>query len=151
MKPSNRKRALANAARLRDKNRCCNCDRDATCTHHVVPLGLGGFDVLSNIVSLCARCHALAHGESPGLHEVAEKRRVESYVFRKTDGRLGGRPKSYDEKTMKQVYALRASGQTFSSIARTLGLARATVHRIYVVYMGIANEGADRLEREVEP
>ncbi|MEY3962814.1 MAG: hypothetical protein RLZZ106_69 [Cyanobacteriota bacterium] len=52
---------------------------------------------------------------------------------------------------MKQVYALRASGQTFSSIARTLGLARATVHRIYVVYMGIANEGADRLEREVEP
>jgi DNA invertase Pin-like site-specific DNA recombinase len=99
--------------------------------------------VLSNIVSLCARCHALAHGESARLHEVAEKKRVESYVSRKTDGRLGGRPRSYDEKTMKEVYALRASGQTFSSIARTLGLARATVHRINAVYMGIANEGSD--------
>lgn len=43
-------------------NECANCGQTATQAHHVVPLVLGGFDKLSNLVALCEECHEKVHG-----------------------------------------------------------------------------------------
>lgn len=61
--------AIRNAARLRDRDLCCNCGRHGDHTHHIVPLGSGGRDVLSNVVTICSDCHGLAHGTNFGDHK----------------------------------------------------------------------------------
>jgi hypothetical protein len=45
----------------RDHQTCLRCDkrgriRDLT-VHHVIPRSEGGLDVLSNLITLCAKCH----------------------------------------------------------------------------------------------
>jgi hypothetical protein len=55
---------LRKAALSRDKNACINCGAVANEVHHIVPVVLGGLDVLSNVVSLCVVCHGKAHGLS---------------------------------------------------------------------------------------
>ena len=64
---------IRNAALLRDRGVCCNCGQPADHTHHVVPLGIGGQDVLSNVVAICQSCHGLVHGFSYGDHRAATK------------------------------------------------------------------------------
>lgn len=42
--------------------KCCNCGTTENIEyHHIVPLSLGGNDVVTNIVPLCHRCHKAAH------------------------------------------------------------------------------------------
>lgn len=47
----------------RDKHRCANCRRadGPLHAHHIVPLRRGGTNTLTNIVTVCAACHALIH------------------------------------------------------------------------------------------
>lgn len=41
---------------------CCNCGASENIEyHHIVPLFLGGKDVITNIVPLCHQCHKAAH------------------------------------------------------------------------------------------
>ena len=41
---------------------CCNCGTNENIEyHHIVPLSLGGNDVITNIVPLCHQCHKAAH------------------------------------------------------------------------------------------
>lgn len=43
--------------------RCINCGSDLDVElHHIVPLGLGGTNRITNIVPLCHLCHQKAHG-----------------------------------------------------------------------------------------
>lgn len=52
----------------RDGFRCALCDStDGIQIHHVIPRGEGGSDFPENLITLCWRCHALAHG-----HKVLE-------------------------------------------------------------------------------
>lgn len=60
--------ALRQAVRIRDEQ-CMNCRRTPADTgdlqfdtHHIVPLGRGGSNRLSNLVLLCRDCHDAAHG-----------------------------------------------------------------------------------------
>lgn len=47
----------------RDGYRCALCDYSQHLQlHHVVPRGEGGPDSEQNLITLCAECHALAHG-----------------------------------------------------------------------------------------
>lgn len=47
----------------RDGFRCALCDStDGIQVHHVIPRGEGGSDFPENLITLCWRCHALAHG-----------------------------------------------------------------------------------------
>lgn len=62
--------ALRKAVRIRDE-RCMNCRRSPAATeglpfdtHHVVPLGWGGSNRMSNLILLCRDCHEAAHGRS---------------------------------------------------------------------------------------
>ena len=44
------------------KLRCINCGCESHIRwHHVVPLGKGGIDTITNIVPVCDRCHAAIH------------------------------------------------------------------------------------------
>jgi 5-methylcytosine-specific restriction endonuclease McrA len=54
-------RRLRAQALRRDRHRC-GCGAPATQVHHRKPRELGGRDELANLVSVCARCHAAAHG-----------------------------------------------------------------------------------------
>ena len=48
----------------RDGWRCALCDStDGIQIHHVIPRGEGGSDFPENLITLCWRCHALAHGK----------------------------------------------------------------------------------------
>ena len=47
----------------RDGWRCALCDSTQYIQiHHVVPRGKGGPQTMQNMITLCADCHALAHG-----------------------------------------------------------------------------------------
>ena len=47
----------------RDGFRCALCDStDGLQIHHVIPRGRGGGNSTMNLITLCWRCHAAAHG-----------------------------------------------------------------------------------------
>jgi 5-methylcytosine-specific restriction endonuclease McrA len=49
-----------NTARLRDGNVCQECgETEGLSVHHRIPLAAGGTNALSNLITLCARCHWL--------------------------------------------------------------------------------------------
>lgn len=54
---------LVRQAQKRDGNQCGSCSYRGPGIerHHIVPLSRGGRNVLSNIISLCEKCHAKRH------------------------------------------------------------------------------------------
>lgn len=51
------------AVYARDHYRCAICDSDRGIQiHHVVSRGRGGTNFPHNLITLCWRCHAIAHG-----------------------------------------------------------------------------------------
>lgn len=59
--------SISNATRKkvyrRDGFRCALCDSTRYLQiHHAVPRGEGGSNNMQNLITLCADCHALAHG-----------------------------------------------------------------------------------------
>lgn len=65
--------ALRNECLEKANNECANCGQTATQAHHVVPLVLGGFDKLSNLVALCEECHEKVHGTKLRNHSELTK------------------------------------------------------------------------------
>ena len=57
-------RELRRRVYRRDRHTCQNCSATQTRinAHHVVPVEAGGSHRLSNLTTLCDRCHALADG-----------------------------------------------------------------------------------------
>lgn len=60
------------AVKARDDYRCLRCDRhvgsvETVHIHHLVPLDNGGNNELSNLATLCGKCHALMHPEVDDL------------------------------------------------------------------------------------
>jgi 5-methylcytosine-specific restriction endonuclease McrA len=47
----------------RDRRHCCNCHASGTRldVHHIVPIGRGGSNRLTNLSVLCFVCHKLIH------------------------------------------------------------------------------------------
>jgi 5-methylcytosine-specific restriction endonuclease McrA len=47
----------------RDRRTCCNCTARGTRldVHHIVPIGQGGSNRLTNLAVLCFECHKLIH------------------------------------------------------------------------------------------
>lgn len=65
--------ATRKAVYRRDNYRCALCDSDAGIQiHHVVSRGRGGTDFPHNLITLCWRCHAVAHGRRlPEYEEIS--------------------------------------------------------------------------------
>jgi 5-methylcytosine-specific restriction endonuclease McrA len=56
-------RALRHKVLARDKWRCQSCgSMNNLQVHHLQPRSQLGSDVLQNLISLCAECHAKRHG-----------------------------------------------------------------------------------------
>ena len=63
MLSANITKAVRKAAYRRDGFRCALCDStDGLQIHHAVPRGKGGSSYVHNLITLCWRCHAMAHG-----------------------------------------------------------------------------------------
>ena len=49
--------------------KCANCESiEGLEYHHIIPLSLGGSNLLSNYVCLCYKCHALMHGRKEAIN-----------------------------------------------------------------------------------
>jgi 5-methylcytosine-specific restriction endonuclease McrA len=48
----------------KDNYKCGDCGVTATDVHHLTYERIGK-EILSDLISLCARCHAIRHGDSP--------------------------------------------------------------------------------------
>jgi predicted HNH restriction endonuclease len=55
---------IAEAIRKRDNNQCQSCGNGERQlhVHHIVPLGAGGSNARSNLLTLCEECHGKVHG-----------------------------------------------------------------------------------------
>lgn len=61
-----RKSSHLNKNILKDSlgTKCCNCGKECNNNiiyHHVVPIILGGKDIITNIVPICTECHSIIH------------------------------------------------------------------------------------------
>ena len=68
----------------RDGFRCALCDCTQTIQiHHAIPRGQGGSDFPENLITLCSRCHAAAHGldlDSTGITSEDMEQMIVEYL-----------------------------------------------------------------------
>lgn len=71
---------------------CCNCGKTEDIQyHHIVPLALGGNDVISNMCCLCGECHSKLHyGKVKSNISAATKAGIER--ARKRGSQIGNKP-----------------------------------------------------------
>lgn len=120
-----------------DNGTCCNCGAPATQVHHVVPEALGGFDILTNLVSLCDDCHGKVHGRKSVDLSALTKQGLQR--ARERGVKLGGtggthaalaasnlakkkRAEEHTSKVAPLVSRLREQGHTLRGIAEVLNL-----------------------------
>ena len=119
---------------------CCNCGSKKELEyHHVVPVGLGGKDVNSNIVCLCYPCHQKIHyGESKhGLHSTVIKRGLE---VAKAKGVRLGRPQTTIETlpyNFLKYYPMFQNGSVnLSELSRLSSISRPTLYKYLKIVEG---------------
>ncbi|MGO4441013.1 recombinase family protein [Rhizobium sp. RAF56] len=61
---------------------------------------------------------------------IRRERQMEGIARAKAEGRTGGRPKSVTDEIARGIEARRASGETFRSIAKSVGFSVATVQNV---------------------
>lgn len=110
-------------------NICCNCGDNRNIEfHHIVPLSLGGKDILTNIVPLCNRCHNLIHNVNMGAGILGPQ----SEKFQKAlkEGRVG-RPKIKITDNYLEAYAdWKEKKITATEAMKRAGVSRATWYRM---------------------
>lgn len=113
--------------------RCINCGTDEMIEyHHVVPIALGGNDIIENIVPLCHSCHKATHC---GQH-------ISHYVKTENSGR---KPKATLEES-KETFDLYIRGAIGNrQVCEELGYSNRTpiikrpVFKKYLIQKGIKN------------
>jgi hypothetical protein len=76
---------------------CANCGKEHDLTyHHIVPIALGGYDEITNMVCLCGECHDKVHfGRSGEIsHSEAAKRGIEK--AKAAGVHFGKKPANYE-------------------------------------------------------
>ncbi len=80
--------------------RCVSCGDTHIEWHHVVPIEVGGSDIMSNIFPVCTECHKLIHfGEKYRLDRLAKARASINF-----NGRHRSVPDNYKELLNDYVY-----------------------------------------------
>lgn len=82
---------------------CVNCHAPATCEHHIVPLVLGGYDIDSNKVSLCDKCHAVIHGITTECGQLSHSELVRLGMKKKKEALACGEG-YYSRRTKKKAF-----------------------------------------------
>jgi hypothetical protein len=111
---------------------CQNCEyTEDLSIHHVVPLVLGGNNVIGNLIRLCEKCHQNIHDKGIG-----NKRLQREGVERaKKAGKYKGMPKKYTdnhEGLQKALILFRNRDKnrlTVAEIVERTGVSRPTIYR----------------------
>ena len=64
-----KRKKLNNSEKILIGLKCANCESiEGLEYHHIIPLSLGGSNLLSNYVCLCYKCHSLMHGRKEAIN-----------------------------------------------------------------------------------
>lgn len=78
--------------------KCYNCGSTENLNyHHIIPLALGGNNILTNIAVLCGRCHWAVHHDTEGEYKHSGELIRSGIEKARAEGRKNGRkPADYD-------------------------------------------------------
>ena len=115
---------------------CINClsDEKEIQYHHVIPLSLGGQDILSNIVPLCEDCHNLIHHAKIKKGNLSHSELIKAGINKaKAEGKQPGRKsttiKDIPENFLKLYDKIKNKEITIMGASRELGLSRPTIYK----------------------
>lgn len=105
----------------------CGKDTDEITQHHVLPRGLGGQDLKTNIVHICIDCHNLIHnrinGYSSNLIKVGLKKLADS-------GRKLGPPVKINDEIKAACIEMKKTGMSYDAISVQVGLSVGSVYKM---------------------
>lgn len=110
---------------------CCNCGEsnpEKIQYHHIVPLSLGGKDILSNIVAICEKCHSKIHSityNGAMSHSELTKQGLEAA---RKKGRVGGRPATDKDKLATAAKLYSANEMSVKAICETVGVSKSVLY-----------------------
>ena len=111
---------------------CANCKSEFKIeelhVHHAVPLSLGGTNYAGNLIVLCVRCHAMAHGRNPDRWAKRIDAQRAGIEQAKAKGKYTGRKK--DTAKRKKVVELLRGGHSMRKTAELAGVSLSTVQRV---------------------
>lgn len=104
----------------------CGCNEGIE-IHHIVPIIYGGSNKITNLASLCGRCHRLAHGDGNGTGISARTARGREAA--KARGvKFGPKVRHTPEKLAAAVEFARLEGKSVTVAAKMAGCSRATLY-----------------------
>jgi hypothetical protein len=121
---------------------CCNCGldcKDEITYHHIVPISLGGNDVINNIVPLCAKCHGLIHHATASNNAISHSELIKTGLERaRQNGKtLGRRKTKYTDLTdeIKQIIIKIKNNEIYKvDAAKQLGISRPTLDKYIRIF-----------------
>lgn len=129
---------LTEEEKIKIGKQCCNCGaKEDLQYHHIVPLSMGGNDIVSNICCLCYSCHSLIHfGKKKNInHSEATKMGLQKAKER---GIKLGQPKGAKLNTKKSIEAkqkiLELNYDFYGTLSneetyKTIGISRNTFYK----------------------
>lgn len=106
-------------------NICVNCGSDEYIHyHHIVPLGNGGSNNITNIVPLCENCHGMVH-----MGKSYECLRNGTKTAKEKNGYKDGRPDKYTKEEKDYAMKLKEDGYSYSQIVKMTGISKSTLIR----------------------
>ena len=113
---------------------CANCGIDCgqeIIFHHIVPLVIGGQDVITNIVPLCSTCHNLIHSVSKD-NAISHSELIRKGMQKaREQGVKIGRPKlkQVPEWFITDVLPLYQQGETIMALSKKFSISRTTIYK----------------------
>lgn len=116
---------------------CANCQKnclDKIIFHHIVPIVLGGNDILTNIIPLCDNCHNLIHYNNTKNNNISHSDLIkEGIKKRKEKGLSTGRPhitkKDIPQKFFDYYKKICNNEITITQASKEIPMSRTTIYK----------------------
>ena len=119
---------------------CCNCGincEENIVYHHIVPISVGGNDIISNIIPICTECHSIIHfGESYGLKNQSELIKKGLERARAEGKTLGRRKTTYNDlpQNFEKYVKLVEKGMSIVEASKQLHISRQSFYKYREIY-----------------
>lgn len=119
---------------------CCNCGIDCKeniVYHHIVPLGIGGNDVIDNIIPICTECHSIIHfSKSKGLKNQSALVKAGLEKAKANGKKLGRHQTTYKDLTdnIKEYIQKVNKGMSITEASKELNISRPTFYKYQKIY-----------------